>query len=52
MPYRLNGNSVEHFKNGTWSVKQHCSSHANAVGAMRLLQGIEHGTIKKPYKNK
>ena len=43
MPYKVEGNNVLHQVGGTWKVKQKCSSHANAVSAMRLLQGIEHG---------
>lgn len=42
MPYRVSGKNVEHFKNGEWSVKQHCESHKAAVDAMQLLRGIEH----------
>jgi len=36
-----------HFKNGKWSVKQVAKSHENAMKAMALLQGLEHGTIKR-----
>lgn len=43
MPYRVKGSNVEHFKNGSWSVKQKCESPAAAHAAMRLLQGVEHG---------
>ena len=52
MPYKIVGKNLMHYKNGKWSVKQHCTSHANAVKAMRLLQGLEHGTIKKSEVNK
>lgn len=55
MPYKIIGNAVYHFKNGKWSVKQRASSHANAVAAMKLLQGIEHGwkpTGKVAHKGK
>jgi len=36
-----------HKKGGKWSVKQHTKSPENCVKAMQLLQGLEHGTIKK-----
>ena len=47
MPYRIVGKDVEHKVNGRWKVKQHCKSNANAKKAMRLLEGIEHKTLKK-----
>ena len=47
MPYKIEGNKVLHFKDGKWSVKQVCKSHANAVKALRLLQAVEHGRIKR-----
>jgi hypothetical protein len=43
MPYKVSGNKVMHKKGLKWSVKQTCRSHAAAVDAMQLLQGIEHG---------
>lgn len=43
MPYKVIGNKVYHKKGGTWSVKQTAKSHANALAAMHLLQGVEHG---------
>ena len=43
MPYKVEGKNVLHEKGGKWSIKQKCSSHENALKAMRLLQGIEHG---------
>lgn len=46
MPYKIVGNKVMHKKGDKWSVKQTCSSHENAVEALGLLQGLEHGTIK------
>lgn len=48
MPYRVDGNNVMHFKGGKWSVKQKCSSHANAVKAIRLLNAVEHNPNFKP----
>ncbi len=47
MPYKISGNKVMHQKGGKWSVKQTCSSHENAIKALSLLQGLEHGSIKK-----
>jgi hypothetical protein len=47
MPYKVVGQNLMHEKDGKWSVKQHCTSHENAVKAMQLLQGLEHGTIKR-----
>ena len=43
MPYKISGNKVLHKKGGKWSVKQKCSSPANARSALRLLYGVEHG---------
>lgn len=48
MPTRVRGKNVEHYKNGKWSVKQHCSSHENAVKAKRAIDASEHGW--KPTK--
>lgn len=43
MPYKIDGNKVLHYKDGKWTVKQNCKSHAAAVSALKLLQGVEHG---------
>lgn len=43
MPYKIIGSTVYHKKGSKWSKKQKCSSHAAAVKAVRLLQGVEHG---------
>lgn len=43
MPYRVRGKSVQHLKNGRWITKQKCSSHDNAIKAMRLLYMVEAG---------
>ena len=43
MPYKVIGKKVLHKKGGKWSVKQTAKSHDKALGAMHLLQGIEHG---------
>jgi hypothetical protein len=45
MPYKIVGNKVMHKKGGRWSVKQTCKSHANAIKALGLLEGLEKGTI-------
>ena len=50
MPYKVEGNNVMHKVNNKWKIKQRASSHENAMVAMRLLQGIEHGM--KPKSNK
>ncbi len=47
MPYKIVGNKIMHKKGGKWKLKQTCKSHSNAVKALGLLQGLEHGTIKK-----
>lgn len=47
MPYKVIGNSVYHLKNGKWSVKQKCSSHEKALAAIKLLRGLESGSIKE-----
>jgi len=44
MPYRVSGNKVLHKKAGKWSVKQTCSSHENAVKAVRLLHSKGYGS--------
>jgi len=46
MPYKVIKNKVYHQKDGKWSVKQTCKSRENALAALRLLQGLEHGSIK------
>ena len=38
MPYKIVGKKLMHKKGGKWSVKQNCSSHANAVKALGLLK--------------
>jgi hypothetical protein len=52
MPYKVVGKKVMHYKNGKWSVKQNCSSHENAVKAVRLLRGVEHGMVPRSQKKK
>ena len=50
MPYKVMGKAVYHQKGGKWVKKQQCSSHENALKAVRLLQGVEHGW--KPAQSK
>jgi hypothetical protein len=56
MPYRRKGKVIYHRKAGSWKVKQRCSSVLNAIKAMRLLRGLEAGSIKqediKRYKRR
>jgi len=46
MPYKRIGNKIYHKKGGKWKVKQTCKNEERAKGAMRLLEGLEHGSIK------
>jgi len=46
MPYRISGRKVLHKKGGKWKVKQTCGSPAAAKRAIRLLRGLESGSIK------
>jgi hypothetical protein len=56
MPYKRVGNVIYHKKDGDWSVKQTATSEANAIRALKLLEGIESGSITpkdmKEYKNR
>lgn len=47
MPYRCEGSTLMHQKDGKWSVKQHTKSPENCHKAMGLLYGLESGSIKK-----
>jgi hypothetical protein len=38
MPYKIEGKNLLHKKGGKWTIKQRCSSHENAVKALRLLK--------------
>ena len=51
MPYKRKGKVIYTKSSGTWKKKQTCKSVENAKKAFRLLQGIEHGTLK-PRKKK
>lgn len=47
MPYKIIGDVIYSKASGHWKKKQTCSSYPNAKKALKLLQGLEHGTIKK-----
>lgn len=51
MPYRVKGSAVYHKKGNRWVKKQQCSSHENAIKAMRLLYGIEGGLVPTGKKS-
>lgn len=54
MPYRIDPNNpraVQKKSGGRWTRKQLTKSPAAAKRAIRLLRGIEHGTLK-PRKSK
>lgn len=46
MPYKLVGRTIYTKASGSWKKKQTCTSLANAKKAMRLLEALEHGTLK------
>ena len=46
MPYKRVGSVIYHKKGDKWKVKQRCGSASKAKGALRLLRGLEHGSIK------
>lgn len=46
MPYKRKGSVIYTKATGKWKIKQRCKSPANANKALRLLRGLEHGTIK------
>jgi len=46
MPYQIRGKVIYHKKGGKWKIKQRCKSVANAKKALKLLQGLESGSIK------
>ena len=57
MPYKREGKVIYSKSGGQWHKKQECKSVENAKDAMKLLQGLEHGSIKpsevgKPKKKK
>jgi len=50
MPYKRIGLTIFTKSSGVWKVKQIATSIENAKGAMRLLQGIEHGMKQRGKK--
>ena len=46
MPYRRIGLKIYHKKGGKWKVKQTATSVANAEKTLKLLRGLESGSIK------
>lgn len=48
MPYKLIGRTIYTKSSGKWKKKQTCTTLENAKKAMRLLEAIEHGTLKQP----
>ena len=47
MPYKLVGKTIYSKKTGKWVKKQTAKSVASAKGALKLLRGLEAGSIKK-----
>lgn len=47
MPYQLRGKTVYSKATGKWKKKQTCKSAASAKRALKLLRGLEAGTIKR-----
>lgn len=56
MPYRLIGKTIYTKATGKWKKKQTCHSVPATKRALKLLRGIEHGTITprqaQSYKNR
>lgn len=54
MPYKRVGTTIHTKSSGEWEKKQTCKSVAAAERALRLLRGIEHGTLVpgKPRRKK
>ena len=46
-PYKRVGKVVYTKSSGSWKVKQRATSIDNAKKTIRLLEGLEHGTIKR-----
>jgi len=51
MPYKLVGKTIYTKSSGKWKKKQTCKSVANAKKALRLLRGLEHGSIQPNQSN-
>lgn len=47
MPYKVIGRTVYTKKSGKWKKKQTCKSPAAAKRAIKLLRGLESGSIKR-----
>jgi len=47
MPWKRVGKTIYTKATGSWRKKQTCKSVASAKRALKLLRGLEHGTIKK-----
>ena len=47
MPYKRIGKKIYTKATGRWRLKQTCHSVAKATRALKLLRGLEHGTIKR-----
>ena len=50
MPYKLVKATIYSKATGKWRKKQKCGSSAKAKRALKLLRGLEAGTIKKSRK--
>lgn len=48
MPYKIIGTTIYTKSSGEWRKKQTCKSVENAKRALRLLEALEHGTLKRP----
>lgn len=47
MPYKRIGSKIYTKSSGTWRLKQTCKSVSSAEKAIKLLRGLESGSIKK-----
>lgn len=52
MPYKRIGKTIYSKSTGKWRKKQTCGSVAKAKRALKLLQGLESGSIKKSQVGK
>ena len=46
MPYKRKGKVIYTKATGRWRKKQTCHSISNAKKALKLLEGLEHGSIQ------
>lgn len=51
MPYKLVGRTIYTKSSGAWKKKQTCTSLGNAKKALRLLEALEHGTLRRRRRN-